>query len=130
MFSNELISRDEGMHTISSFFSQPFQISNRCSVDRVKDHLEAVAVECDFVADALPVRLIEMNADMMKQYVRFADRCQGPGAGEVFGARNPFDWMELISLQGKTNFFEKRVSDYALAAPTVGEKKFEIQDDF
>lgn len=133
-FSNELISRDEGMHTdLGVLIHKTLKPGNRCSVARVKEIIsEAVAVESDFVADALPVRLIGMNAEMMKEYVRFvADRLSKDlEAGEVFGARNPFDWMELISLQGKTNFFEKRVSDYALAAPTAGEKKFEIQNDF
>lgn len=121
-FSNELISRDEGLHCRFAVALHN-KLQQGCEGQRVRDIIrQAVEVELAFVNDALPVRLIGMNADMMKEYVRFvADRLSKDlGAGEVFGASNPFDWMELISLQGKTNFFEKRVSDYALSSIVGG----------
>jgi len=75
---------------------------------------EAVAFECEFITEALPVSLIGMNSDMMKEYIKFvADRLMRQlGYSNIYEAKNPFDWMELISMQGKTNFFEKRVAEY------------------
>ena len=113
-FSNELISRDEGLHTdfaclLYSMLERPL------SVHRVYEIVgEAVAHEIEFITVALSCRLIGMNAELMEQYVKFvADRLLvALGYAKLYDATNPFDWMELISLQGKTNFFEKRVSEY------------------
>jgi ribonucleotide reductase beta subunit family protein with ferritin-like domain len=95
-----------------------------------------VAVEESFVCDALPVSLIGMNKDLMSQYIRFvADRLlESLGYEKHFNVRNPFDWMELISLQGKTNFFEKRVGEYQKAGVMAGtssrnERKFSLESD-
>ncbi|KAJ1562277.1 Ribonucleotide-diphosphate reductase (RNR), small subunit [Cladochytrium tenue] len=116
-FSNELISRDEGLHT--DFACLLFGLlKHRPSPDRVRQIVtEAVAVEQDFFEDALPVRLIGMNATLMKQYIEFvADRLLlALGCPKAYGAENPFDFMDLISLQGKTNFFEKKVGEYQKA---------------
>ena len=97
---------------------------------------DAVRVEQEFVSNALPVDLIGMNGKMMASYIEFvADRLVvALGAGQLYGTENPFDWMELISLQGKTNFFEKRVSEYQKAgvmAAVAGETKtFSLEADF
>lgn len=116
-FSNELISRDEGLHT--DFACLLFRhLKNRPAKEQVTSIItEAVEFEQEFITQALPVSLIGMNADLMKQYIEFvADRLlRELGYEEVYHASNPFDWMELISLQGKTNFFEKRVSEYQKA---------------
>jgi ribonucleoside-diphosphate reductase beta chain len=117
-FSNELISRDEGLHTDFACLLYRNYINQKPSLERVEQLVrEAVELEQEFITEALPVSLIGMNADMMKEYIRFvADRLLvSLGHNEIFGARNPFDWMELISLQGKTNFFERRVSEYQKA---------------
>lgn len=113
-FSNELISRDEGLHC--SFACLLYQkLRNKLSKQRIKELItEAVDVEKNFICDALPVNLIGINQDMMKQYIEFvADRmCRDLGYDNIYGSSNPFDWMDMISLQGKTNFFEKRVAEY------------------
>lgn len=113
-FSNELISRDEGLHT--DFACLLFGLLNKKPhMDVVTQIItEAVEIEKNFVTSALPVSLIGMNAELMTQYIEFvADRLLlSLGANKVYNSKNPFDWMELISLQGKTNFFEKRVGDY------------------
>jgi len=117
-FSNELISRDEGLHTDFACLLYRDYIQNKPSAARIRELIEeAVAIEQEFITEALPVSLIGMNADMMKEYIRFvADRLMRTlGYGEIYNAKNPFDWMELISLQGKTNFFEKRVAEYQKA---------------
>jgi len=134
-FSNELISRDEGMHCdfacllYNSHLEKPMETSVVQGI--IKD---AVEIEKEFVSDSLPVKLIGMNADMMCQYIEFvADRllvalnCQ-----KVYNAENPFPWMDLISLQGKTNFFEKRVGDYQKAGVMSGRDKqiFSLDEDF
>jgi ribonucleoside-diphosphate reductase subunit M2 len=116
-FSNELISRDEGMHTDFAclLFSH---LKRRPHPDTVKLIItEAVTIEQEFLTDALPVKLIGMNADLMCQYIEFvADRLLvSLGNEKYYNKTNPFDFMDMISLQGKTNFFEKRVSDYAKA---------------
>ena len=112
--SNELISRDEGMHTefacmLYAMLEQPLPLD---TVQRIV--AEAYDIEREFICDALPVDLIGMNKELMSQYVRFvADRLlYSLGVPKLYEATNPFDWMELISLNGKTNFFEKRVSEY------------------
>ncbi|KAG6891296.1 Ribonucleotide-diphosphate reductase (RNR), small subunit [Termitomyces sp. T32_za158] len=116
-FSNELISRDEGMHTDFAclLFSH---LKRRPHPDTIKTIItEAVAIEQEFLTDALPVKLIGMNSDLMCQYIGFvADRLLvALGNDKVYNKTNPFDFMDMISLQGKTNFFEKRVSDYSKA---------------
>ncbi|KAK7008129.1 ribonucleoside-diphosphate reductase [Favolaschia claudopus] len=116
-FSNELISRDEGMHTdfacllFSLLLSRP-PVETVTSIVR-----EAAALEIEFVREALPVQLIGMNVDLMSQYVEYvSDRLlESLGSLKTFNSVNPFDFMELISLEGKTNFFEKRVSEYSKA---------------
>lgn len=113
-FSNELISRDEGMHTEFAclLFSM---LNNKPSADTIKQIIaEAVTCEKEFVETALPVKLIGMNAEQMSQYIEFvADRLLLQlGIEKMYNSVNPFDWMCLISLEGKTNFFEKRVGEY------------------
>lgn len=123
-FSNELISRDEGLHT--DFACLLFEkLKAKPSPERILEIItEAVSIETEFVTNALPVSLIGMNASLMTQYIEFvADRllvCLG--LKKHYKATNPFDWMELISLQGKTNFFEKRVGDYQKAGVMVNRK--------
>lgn len=116
-FSNELISRDEGLHTDFAclLFSH---LERRPHPDTVQAIIaQAVEIEKEFLSDALPCKLIGMNADLMCQYIEFvADRLLvALGNEKFYNATNPFDFMEMISLSGKTNFFEKRVSDYAKA---------------
>jgi ribonucleoside-diphosphate reductase beta chain len=116
-FSNELISRDEGLHCDFACLLYS-QLTNQLPPEQVTAIItNAVAIEKEFVSDALPVRLIGMNADMMCQYIEFvADRLLvALGCLKTYNAINPFDFMELISLQGKTNFFEKRVAEYQVA---------------
>ncbi|CAJ1953412.1 unnamed protein product [Cylindrotheca closterium] len=113
-FSNELISRDEGLHC--SFACQLYnKLEKRLSEEDIHRLIgEAVGVEKGFVCDALPVSLIGMNKSLMSQYIEFvADRLLSDlGYRPLFGSKNPFDWMDMISLEGKTNFFEKRVAEY------------------
>jgi ribonucleotide reductase beta subunit family protein with ferritin-like domain len=105
--------------------------------DRVYEVInQAVQIECEFVSDALPVGLIGMNAKLMCDYIKFvADRLLvSLGLGKVYNIANPFDWMETISLNGKTNFFEKRVAEYQKAgvAPATGSstRQFTIDEEF
>jgi ribonucleoside-diphosphate reductase beta chain len=116
-FSNELISRDEGLHCEFACLLYSM-MENKLSKERVYEIIsDAVSIEKEFVTDALPVDLIGMNAKLMAQYIEYvADRwIQSLGYPKLYNATNPFDFMELISLQGKTNFFEKRVGDYQKA---------------
>merc|ERR1712154_121038 len=116
-FSNELISRDEGLHTDFACLLYK-RIIKKLSEETVHKIIrDAVDCEKRFVTDALPVKLIGMNAEMMKSYIEFvADRLlHALGVSEIWNTPNPFDWMEMISLQGKTNFFEKRVGEYQKA---------------
>lgn len=118
-FSNELISRDEGMHCDFACHLYNAHIVNKLPQQRIVEIISnAVEIEKEFVTDALPVRLIGMNADLMNQYIEFvADRLLVElGCPRIYNANNPFDFMEMISLQGKTNFFEKRVGEYQKAA--------------
>lgn len=113
-FSNELISRDEGMHTDFACLLYS-HLSNKLAPSRLTQIIrEAVEVEKKFVTHSLPVELIGMNSELMAQYIEFiADRLlQALGVPKHFNSENPFEWMDMISLQGKTNFFEKRVSEY------------------
>ena len=119
--SNELISRDEGMHCDFACLLYGY-LQKPLSSERVLEIVcDAVDIEISFVTDALPVRLVGMNATLMSQYIRFcADRLlYALGYDKHYNDSNPFDWMTLISLQGKTNFFEKRVSEYAKAGVGV-----------
>ncbi len=117
-FSNELISRDEGLHTEFACLLYRMLTTSRLSSSTVHAIIaEAVVIEKSFVCDALPVELIGMNAALMAQYIEYvADRLLLTlGYSKLFHATNPFEWMEMISLQGKTNFFEKRVGEYQKA---------------
>lgn len=124
-FSNELISRDEGLHTDFAclLFSH---LNNRPSKQAVQDVItEAVTIEQEFLTDALPCALLGMNAMLMKQYIEFvADRLLlALGNSKYYNSTNPFDFMESISLAGKTNFFEKRVGDYQKAGVMASTNK-------
>ena len=132
-FSNELISRDEGLHT--EFSCLMFHKTNRKPTQEEAYAIfeEAVDCECHFTSEALPVSLIGMNVNSMQAYIRFvADRLLiSLGYEKHFHDSNPFDWMELISLQGKTNFFEKRVAEYQKAGVMQGGKgEFKLDEDF
>lgn len=136
-FSNELISRDEGLHCDFACLLYNNHIVNKLPKDTVTDIIkDAVAIEKEFVTDALPVKLIGMNADLMCQYIEFvADRLLVElGCKKVYNSTNPFDFMEMISLQGKTNFFEKRVGDYQKAGVmdngNEDKPKFSLDEDF
>lgn len=133
-FSNELISRDEGLHCEFACLLYSM-LENKLSEEEVKGIIrDAVEIEKEFVTDALPVELLGMNAKMMQQYIEFvADRWLGElGCGKIYNATNPFDFMEMISLQGKTNFFEKRVGDYQKAGVLSGKdtQTFSLEEDF
>lgn len=134
-FSNELISRDEGLHCEFACMLYSM-LQHRLSKERVFEIIgDAVRIEKEFITDALPVNLIGMNASLMGQYIEFvADRwLQELGYPKMFGSTNPFDFMEMISLQGKTNFFEKRVGDYQKSGVMSGAKEvqaFSLDEDF
>jgi len=132
-FSNELISRDEGLHT--DFACLLYKHLEHCRLpEEVVAHIidSAVQIEQEFICDAIPVRLIGMNSDLMCQYIRFvADRLlYALGHKKLYGAANPFEFMEMISLQGKTNFFEKRVGEYAKAGVSGNNQEQEKQKEF
>lgn len=134
-FSNELISRDEGLHCDFACLLYNNHLVNKLPKDRVREIIvDAVAIEKEFVTDALPVKLIGMNSDLMQQYIEFvADRLLVElGNEKVFNATNPFDFMEMISIQGKTNFFEKRVGEYQKAGVLAGKENqtFSLDEDF
>jgi ribonucleoside-diphosphate reductase beta chain len=134
-FSNELISRDEGLHTDFACFLYTEELVHKLAPGAVHAIVaDAVHVESNFVRESLPVSLIGMNSELMIQYVQFvADRLLlALGVPKLYGALNPFDWMELISLQGKTNFFEKRVGEYAKAGvgTPANEKMFTLDAEF
>jgi ribonucleoside-diphosphate reductase beta chain len=114
-FSNELISRDEGLHCQFATLLHNRYIQNKVSEERIKEIIcEAVEIEKEFVSESLPVSLIGMNADLMKQYIEYvADYwLLELGCSRFYGVENPFDFMDMISLQNKGNFFEKRISEY------------------
>jgi len=132
-FSNELISRDEGLHCDFACLLYNNHIQNKMPAERVKEIiLDAVTIEKEFILEALPVRLIGMNSEAMSQYIEFvADRLLNElGCEKVFNANNPFDFMDMISIQGKTNFFEKRVGEYQKAGVLGGDQTFSIDEDF
>lgn len=137
-FSNELISRDEGLHCDFACLVYNNHVVSKMPKEQIIEIIkDAVVIEKEFVTDALPVNLIGMNADLMCQYIEFvADRLLNELIGEkVYGATNPFDFMEMISLQGKTNFFEKRVGDYQKAGVMKNNSedsspRFSMDEDF
>ncbi|MBD2717117.1 ribonucleotide-diphosphate reductase subunit beta [Microvirga sp. STR05] len=134
-FSNELISRDEGLHCDFACLLYKDHLQNKLPESRVHEIIkDAVQIEQEFVTDALPVNLIGMNAKTMSQYIEFvADRLLvSLGYSPIYNATNPFDFMEMISLQGKTNFFEKRVAEYQKAGVMSErtENAFSLDEDF
>jgi len=134
-FSNELISRDEGLHCDFACLLYNKHVENKLPKQKIVDIIvDAVNIEKEFVLDALPVRLIGMNSDLMSQYIEFvADRlllelnCE-----KQYNVTNPFDFMDMISIQGKTNFFEKRVAEYQKAGVAGGDNNqtFTVNEDF
>lgn len=133
-FSNELISRDEGMHCDFAVMLHNNHLANRVSEERIKEIImSALEIEKEFITESLPVRLIGMNADLMKQYLEFvADRLLVDlGCSKVYNSENPFDFMANISLQGKTNFFEKRVGEYQKSGVmNKSDDAFTFNEDF
>ncbi|WP_331579338.1 ribonucleoside-diphosphate reductase small subunit [Puia sp.] len=133
-FSNELISRDEGLHCEFACLLYSM-LENKLSNEEVRAIIsDAVTIEKEFITEALPVDLIGMNAKLMQQYIEFvADRWLGElSVPKLFNTANPFDFMEMISLQGKTNFFEKRVGDYQKSGVMSGKESqaFSLEEDF
>jgi len=130
-FSNELISRDEALHTEFAILLYS-KLKHKLSEEKVFSIVaEAVQIEKYFIVEALPCRLIGMNNIMMCKYIEFvADRLlQQLGYNKLYNSTNPFDFMEMISLEGKGNFFEKRISDYALAEKEQTEQDFDLDED-
>jgi len=131
-FSNELISRDEALHTEFAILLYS-KLNNKLEEEEIKNIIsESVSIEKEFICEALPCRLIGMNSELMKKYIEFvADRlCLQFGISKIYNTNNPFDFMELISLQGKTNFFEKKVGEYALANKEKDDSCFDMNDLF
>jgi ribonucleoside-diphosphate reductase subunit M2 len=131
-FSNELISRDEALHTEFAVLLYS-KLNKKVNKTRVMEIIkEAVEIEKEFISEALPCRLIGMNSNLMCQYIEFvADRLSLQlGYDKIYNKTNPFDFMEMISIEGKTNFFEKRVAEYALAEKTKTDNVFDLDDDF
>jgi ribonucleoside-diphosphate reductase subunit M2 len=131
-FSNELISRDEALHTEFAVLLYS-KLQKKLNKKRVYEILqEAVEIEKEFITDAIPCRMIGMNAKLMTQYIEFvADRlCLQLGYDKIYNSTNPFDFMELISVETKVNFFERTNSEYALANKTVDANVFEFNSDF
>jgi ribonucleoside-diphosphate reductase subunit M2 len=131
-FSNELISRDEALHCEFAVLLYSKMVKK---IDKSRIHeiiKDAVEIETEFICDALPCRLIGMNSELMTQYIQFvADRlCLQLGYKKIYNVSNPFQFMDLISLESKTNFFERDVSDYALANKSGHETAFNISEDF
>jgi len=133
-FSNELISRDEGMHCDFAVLLHNNYLANKVSEERIKEIiLSALEIEKKFITESLPVKLIGMNSDLMEQYLEFVtDRLLiDLGCSKVFNVDNPFDFMANISLQGKTNFFEKRVGEYQKAGVmNSSDNAFDMDIDF
>ena len=133
-FSNELISRDEGLHCDFACLLYGM-LNKKLSQEKIYSIIkDAVECEHEFVTDALPVSLIGMNSKLMCQYIEFvADRLlMSLGYPKIYNSTNPFDFMEMISLQGKTNFFEKRVSEYKKSGvnTTKEQQEFKLDEDF
>lgn len=129
-FSNELISRDEGLHTLFAV-ALYHTLKDKLTEETIREILmEAVEIEKEFICDALPCSLIGMNSKMMSQYIEFvADRLAVQlGCQKIFRAQNPFDFMDMISLEGKTNFFEKKVSEYSRVMDMVDNIRLDDED--
>ena len=135
-FSNELISRDEGLHCDFACLLYKDHVVNKLSKEDVNEIiLDAVQIEKEFILDALPVKLIGMNSELMSQYIEFvADRLLVElGNEKIFNSTNPFDFMDMLSIQGKTNFFEKRVAEYQKSGVTSesdSSKNFSLSEEF
>jgi ribonucleoside-diphosphate reductase beta chain len=135
-FSNELISRDEGMHCDFAVHLHENHLVNKVPKARIKEILvDALNIEREFITESLPASLIGMNANLMSQYLEFVTDglLDDLGCEKVYNTANPFDFMDMISLQGKTNFFEKRVGDYQKAGvlnKEVEEDKYNMDTDF
>ncbi|WP_044400525.1 ribonucleotide-diphosphate reductase subunit beta [Lacinutrix sp. Hel_I_90] len=135
-FSNELISRDEGMHCDFAVHLHENHLVNKVPKERIKEIIvDALNIEREFITESLPVSLIGMNANLMTQYLEFVtdSLLDDLGCEKVYNTTNPFDFMDMISLQGKTNFFEKRVGDYQKAGvmnKEVDEDKYNMDFDF
>ena len=126
-FANQLISRDEALHTEFACILYN-HLENKLSYDVLKDMIEeAVNIEMKFITESIPCAMIGMNSDLMKQYILFvADRLVVMlGYNKLYNVKNPFDFMEFASLEGKTNFFEKRVAEYSKAGVTATSKGME-----
>ncbi len=131
-FSNELISRDEALHTEFAILLYS-KLERKLSKKRILDIIsEAVEIEKEFILEAIPCRMIGMNNKLMSQYIEFvADRlCLQLGYDKIYNSTNPFDFMELISVETKVNFFERTNSEYALANKTVDKNVFDFSSDF
>jgi ribonucleoside-diphosphate reductase subunit M2 len=131
-FSNELISRDEALHCEFAVLLYS-KLINKVKKSRVHEIIkEAVEIETEFICEALPCRLIGMNSQLMTQYIQFcADRlCVQLGYDKIYNVGNPFDFMELISLEGKVNFFERYNDSFALATKTKDDSTFDLTEDF
>jgi ribonucleoside-diphosphate reductase subunit M2 len=131
-FSNELISRDEALHTEFAVLLHN-KLEKPLKKQKIQEIIsEAVSIEIEFINDALPCRLIGMNQVLMKQYIEFvADRLSLQlGGDKIYESKNPFDWMENISIETKTNFFEDRVSEYSLASKNSEVNTFEFGEEF
>ena len=131
-FSNELISRDEALHTTFAVLLYS-KLQKKASKAKIYEIIkEAVEIEKEFIVDALPCRMIGMNSTLMKQYIEFvADRLVVQlGYDKIYDASNPFDFMELISLEGKSNMFERKISEYALADKTISSDIFDLNAEF
>ena len=134
-FSNELISRDEGMHTDFAVHLYNHHIENKLSKERLIEIIDsALVIEKEFISESLPVSLIGMNSDLMKQYLEYvSDRLLiDLGVGKIYNSENPFDFMKNIAMENKTNFFEKRVGEYAKKGVGVKEESnaFSTEEDF
>ena len=134
-FSNELISRDEGLHCDFACMLYNNHLVNKLPKEQVQKIIaDAVEIEKEFITESLPVRLIGMNSDLMSQYIEFvADRLLTElGNEKIYNNSNPFDFMDMINLQGKTNFFEKRVGEYQKAGVLNNENNttFSLDSDF
>jgi ribonucleoside-diphosphate reductase beta chain len=132
--SNQFISRDEGLHcTFACALYNTLQPETKTSKERVYEIIkDAVSIEQEFICDALPCSLIGMNSTLMSQYIEFvADRLLVElGYEKIWNSKNPFDFMDMISLEGKSNFFELRVSDYSLMSGDANSNKFKLDEDF
>ncbi|AEH00598.1 MULTISPECIES: ribonucleotide-diphosphate reductase subunit beta [unclassified Lacinutrix] len=131
-FSNELISRDEGMHCDFAVHLHEHHLINKVPKERIREILvDALNIEREFITESLPVSLIGMNSKLMSQYLEFVTDglLQDLGCEKEYGTANPFDFMDMISLQGKTNFFEKRVSEYQKAG-VLNKEEEENKYDF